>query len=125
MEATFFLDPLCPFTWRTARWLVAVAPERDITIRWRSFSLPLLNAETIPAEFSEVAEQYRAPAEASTRAMRLIESLGAAGDDAAIGRFYTELGTRTHDAGTMIDDAIVRTAAEQAGIAGAAAVLDD
>ena len=35
MEATYYFDPACPFTWRTSRWLVAVAPERDVTVRWR------------------------------------------------------------------------------------------
>src|SRR5689334_12208642 len=68
MEATYFFDPACPFTWRTSRWLVAVAPERDVTVRWRAFSLKVLNGDGIP-------EQYRAATDASFRALRLVEAL--------------------------------------------------
>jgi len=125
MDATYFFDPLCPHSWRTSRWLVEVAPARDVTIRWRSFSLPFLHEGAAAAQYTDVADHYRAPAIASTRALRLVEWLSAAGDDDAIGRFYTEIGIRTHDAGVMIDDAIVLIAAERAGIAGAPAVLAD
>lgn len=110
MEATYYFDPLCPFTWRTSRWLVTVAPERGVDIRWRPFSLAILNGG------GELPEQWRAPAEASQSALRLIAALGAEGRDDTIGRFYTELGTRTHDAGSPLSAEIVRAAAEAAGI---------
>jgi 2-hydroxychromene-2-carboxylate isomerase len=118
MEATFFFDPACPFTWRTSRWLVTVAPARDVTVRWRAFSLSILNEGKMP-------EQYRAVMEASGRALRLVEALRAdrRHDDIAV--FYTELGTRTHAAGTPLSDDIVVAAAEAAGVVDPKTVLDD
>ncbi|HEY0001494.1 MAG TPA: DsbA family protein [Actinoplanes sp.] len=118
MEATYFFDPACPFTWRTSRWLVAVAPERDVTVRWRAFSLSILNGDNVP-------EQYQPMMAASTKALRLVEALRADHRDDTIGSFYTELGTRTHDSGAPISDEIVVQAAEAAGIADPKSVLDD
>ena len=118
MDATFFFDPACPFTWRTSRWLVGVAPERDVTVHWRAFSLAILNEGKIP-------EQYRPMMVAATRALRLVEALRAEHRDETIGAFYTELGNRTHEAGAPISDEIVQAAAEAAGVTDAKTVLDD
>ncbi|MET8152545.1 DsbA family protein [Actinoplanes sp. NPDC049668] len=118
MEATFFFDPACPFTWRTSRWLVAVAPERGVTLRWRAFSLSILNGDNVP-------DQYRPMLAASSRALRLVEALRADHRDETIATFYTELGTRTHEAGAPLSDDIVTAAAEAAGIEKPQAILDD
>ncbi len=118
MEATFFFDPACPWTWRTSRWLVSVAPERDVTVQWRAFSLSILNGDNVP-------EQYRGPMQASARALRLVEALRADRRTADIASFYTELGTRTHDAGRPLSDDIVLAAAEAAGVTDPKTVLDD
>jgi predicted DsbA family dithiol-disulfide isomerase len=118
MEATYFFDPACPFTWRTSRWLVSVAPERDVTIRWRAFSLAILNGDNVP-------DQYKPMMAASSRALRMVEALRADHRDTEIGAFYREIGDRTHEAGAMISDDIVLSAAEAAGIADPKAILDD
>src|SRR5262245_40777930 len=118
MQVTYYFDPLCPFTWRTSRWLVKVAPERGLDIQWRPFSLAILNGGV-----GNAPEQWRAPAEASFSALRLIASLQ--GDNERIGRFYTEIGTRTHDAGAPISAEIVAAAAEAAGIEDTKALLDE
>jgi predicted DsbA family dithiol-disulfide isomerase len=118
MEVTYFFDPVCPFTWRTSRWLVGVAPEREVTVQWRSFSLSILNGSDVP-------EQYKPMMEASTRALRLVEALRADHRNEDVGRFYTEIGHHTHEAGTPIDDGIVLAAAEAAGVENAKAILED
>ena len=118
MEATYYFDPACPFTWRTSRWLTAVAPERDITVHWRAFSLSILNGDKAP-------EQFRPMLAASSRALRLVEALRADHRETTIAAFYTELGNRTHEAGTPMSDEIVQQAAEAAGVEDAKSVLDD
>ncbi|MET0414924.1 MAG: DsbA family protein [Actinoplanes sp.] len=118
MEATYFFDPACPFTWRTSRWLVAVAPERSITLRWRAFSLLILNGDDAP-------EQYRAGMLASHRSLRLVEALRADHRDETIAAFYTELGNRAHGAGGELNDEVVEQAAAAAGVDDPKAVLDD
>ncbi|WP_446215814.1 DsbA family protein [Micromonospora sp. IBHARD004] len=50
MDATFFFDPACPWTWRTSRWLVAVAGARGLRVEWRAFSLAILNEGRIAPE---------------------------------------------------------------------------
>lgn len=118
MEATFSFDPACPFTWATSRWLVDVAAERDVTVRWRPFSLAILNGADVP-------EKYRPMMAASSRALRLVAALAADHRDSEIGTFYTELGERTFGADTMMSDEVVDAAAAAAGIDDAKAALDD
>ena len=118
MEATYYFDPACPFTWRTSRWLVAVAPERDVTVRWRAFSLSILSGGNAP-------DEYKPMMEASSHALRLVEALAADRRDDHIAAFYTELGTRTFEAGTPLSADIVLASAEAAGIEDAKSILDD
>ncbi|MFI1197566.1 DsbA family protein [Micromonospora sp. NPDC020750] len=118
MDATFFFDPACPWTWRTSRWLVAVADARKLTVEWRSFSLAILNEGKVAPQFAEAMA-------ASGRALRLVEALRAEGRGDDAGRFYAELGGRTHDAGNPLSDRLVDTAVEAAGLTAAAPALDD
>lgn len=117
-QATFYFDPACPFTWRTSRWLTAVAPERDVRVTWRAFSLSILNGGRTP-------EEYRPVMAASSRALRLVEALAADGRHDDVAAFYTELGNRTFEAGDRLSDDIVLAAAEAAGVEDPKAVLDD
>jgi hypothetical protein len=118
MEATYFFDPVCPFTWRTSRWLVAVAAERDVTVQWRSFSLSILNGGNTPAE-------YKPMMDASAKALRLVEALRADGRNDTVGAFYTEIGTRTHEAGAALTEDVVVAAATAAGVPDPSSILDD
>lgn len=118
MEATYYFDPACPFTWLTSRWLVAVAPERDVTVRWRAFSLTILNGGDAP-------DEYKPMMAASSHALRLVEALAADHRDDDIAAFYAELGNRTFEAGTMLSEDIVMASAEAAGIEDPKAILGD
>ena len=118
MDATFYFDPLCPWTWTTSRWLLTVAPVRGVSLRWRAFSLAILNGGTPP-------EQYRAPMEASAQALRLVEALAADHRYDDSGRFYTELGARSHQTGAVLTADSVLAAAEAAGLPDAKRILDD
>ncbi len=118
MDVTFFFDPACPWTWRTSRWLTTVADARNLRIEWRAFSLAILNEGRVPPEFAEAME-------ASSRALRLVEALRAEDRHDDAGRLYTELGTRTHDAGNPPGPKIVDAAVEAAGLTDAAPALDD
>ncbi|WP_166354578.1 disulfide bond formation protein DsbA [Phytoactinopolyspora limicola] len=41
----FWLDPSCPLSRNTARWMVDVAARRPVVVRWRVMSLSILNAD--------------------------------------------------------------------------------
>ncbi|SBT65597.1 hypothetical protein GA0070622_2595 [Micromonospora sediminicola] len=118
MDATFFFDPVCPWTWRTSRWLVAVAEARGLGVEWRAFSLAILND-------GQTAPEYAEAMAASGRVLRLVEALRAQGRHHDAGRLYTELGTRSHDAGDPLGDRVVAAAVDAAGLADAAPALDD
>ena len=78
----FFFDPGCPWTWRTSRWVLEVAPQRDVAVRWRAFSVDLNDG---------------APPTTAQGALRIVEAVWAHHGDEPIGRLYTEVGTRFHD----------------------------
>lgn len=77
----FFFDPGCPWTWRTSRWVLEVAPRRDVEVRWRAYSLDIKNGT---------------PPSTAQGALRIVEAVWADQGDEPIGRLYTELGTRFH-----------------------------
>ncbi|HEU5107435.1 MAG TPA: DsbA family protein, partial [Micromonosporaceae bacterium] len=118
METTFHFDPGCPWTWRASRWLLRAAPERGLTLRWRAFSLGILNEGGMP-------EQFREMLAASSRALRLVEALAAQGRHDDTLRFYTAIGERVHDGGESLTDALVDVAADAAAVGDARAALDD
>lgn len=43
LSVTLWLDPVCPFSWNTARWLRAVAEKTGLTVDWQLMSLAVLN----------------------------------------------------------------------------------
>lgn len=118
MDATLFFDPACPWTWRTSRWLVAVADARTLHLEWRSFSLAILNEGNVAPQFAEAMA-------ASSRALRLVEALRAEGRHDDVARFYAEVGARSHDAGNPLSPKIVDAAVEAADLQEAAPALDD
>lgn len=84
MRVDFWFHPGCPWTWVTSRWLLAVAPRRDLDVHWRSYSLTLLNG------CAEVPAVYRVRAEGAHDVLRVVEAARAAGaTQTAIGDFYT------------------------------------
>lgn len=87
MRVDFWFHPGCPWTWVTSRWLLEVAPQRDLDIHWRSFSLTLLNG------CADVPPAYRARAEGAHDVLRVVEAARSAGEpQTAIGDFYTGAG---------------------------------
>ena len=91
-----FTDPSCPWSWITSRWLKEVAPQRDLKLRWRSYSLEIRDGGALPptmtAEDGRVALEWAA---ASHRALRVFEALRARAAEDAIDSLYTEWGYRS------------------------------
>lgn len=111
---TFYVDPGCPWTWLSAGWLADVAAQRDLTVRWRTFSLALLHeGRPVPPQFD--TPEHRAGKAVAGQALRVLQAAADAGDDAAAGRFYVEFGRRFHGSGAHPDIAMVTAAAEAAG----------
>ena len=73
----------------TARWVVSIADERDLHVRWLPISLLRKNDP-------DPASTYYAGVAASHGLLRVMEATRAAHGDDAVGQLYEELGRRIH-----------------------------
>lgn len=76
---SFFTDPACPWAWITSRWLAAVAPRRNLDVRWRSFSPAVRDgglrlAPEIPSQLREVAIARKTLGETALRVFEVVRS---------------------------------------------------
>jgi 2-hydroxychromene-2-carboxylate isomerase len=94
-DVEFFVDPSCPWAWITSRWVLEVAPARDLTVYWRSYCLEIRDdygvAPTVPEEFRQRALDGHA---FSHCMLRIFEAARADAGEDAVGRLYTEWGQR-------------------------------
>src|SRR5690242_14444523 len=90
-----YADPACPWSWLAVRWLTAVAPERELRLEFRSYSLWIRDGDR---PLDGVPEFVRALAVAaskeSLRVLRVFEALRAAGRAEAVESLYLAWGSR-------------------------------
>jgi len=90
LEIDIWIDPVCPFCWATARWLVdEVQPNRDVDITWRPISLFFKNQ---PDPSSTLHE----PLFFTHRLLRVLESVRATDGNEGVFALYWEFGARIH-----------------------------
>ena len=98
-DVEVFIDPSCPWAWITSRWLLEVAPERSLSVTWRSFCLEIRDdygvAPTVPETYRQKALDEHA---VSHRMLRIFEAARAEKGEAAVDRLYDEWGTRNFTA---------------------------
>ena len=94
-DVEFFVDPSCPWAWVTSRWLLEVAPERDLAVSWRSYCLEIRDdygvAPTVPEQYRQQALDGHA---LSHRMLRIFEAARAEAGEDAVDRLYAEWGAR-------------------------------
>ncbi|MFV1989583.1 MAG: hypothetical protein ACC652_02445, partial [Acidimicrobiales bacterium] len=73
----------------TSRWLIEVAPHRDLEIQWHSISLKLKNKSNPDHPFADMYET-------SHRLLRVLEAVRSTEGDGVIGDLYSEYGKRIH-----------------------------
>jgi 2-hydroxychromene-2-carboxylate isomerase len=103
VRVRFWVDPACPFCWLTSRWLVRVAPHRDLAVEWLPISLRWKND---PAP----DHPFHAALVASHGLLRVMEAVRATAGADRVGPLYTEYGRRLHvhgEAGVEPADALV------------------
>ncbi|TAM68727.1 DsbA family protein [Mycobacterium sp.] len=119
-KVTLWLDPVCPFSWNTARWLRTVAEKTGLSVEWRLMNLAVLN------EGRELPPAQQARMHDSQQIGRLMAAIarerGAAGWVAA----YFAFGERYFDRSEPVDAHLVAQVLMTIGARGAiAAAVSD
>ena len=87
----FHFDPLCPWCYQTSRWIRQLQRLGEVEVSWGLFSLEIVNAGS--EESRAKGHSRGAPALRTAVAVRDKEG------DAALGRFYEQIGARIHERG--------------------------
>jgi hypothetical protein len=115
----YHFDPMCPWTWRTSRWLVDVTARLGLPLSYRAFEL------SDGAPLDAVPDQYREGARASRSFLRVVEAAHARKDDDMIAAFYTGYGIALHEDKTSPSRELIEATLTQAGGRDYRAALDD
>lgn len=92
-DLDFFFDPVCPWAWITSRWVSEVQQLRSYDVHWRFISLAVLNDDLVADWYTP---EYRRGHVAGLEALRVADAVRVTADNAAVGAFYTTLGTAIH-----------------------------
>jgi mycothiol-dependent nitroreductase-like protein len=109
--ADIWIDPTCPSSWVTSRWLLEVEKVREIDVRWHVMSLAVLNENR---SFSDdyVVKMLKA-AWAPVRVMIAARELHG---EEVIKPLYDAMGTRIHPGGDKDYATVIREALAEVGL---------
>jgi hypothetical protein len=104
-----FVDPSCPWAWITSRWIKEVAPQRQLSVTWRSYCLEIRDdfgvAPSVPEELRHGALASHA---LSHRMLRIFEAARADGGEPAVDALYTQWGRLFFSGAHGGDDALLK-----------------
>lgn len=99
---TIWLDPVCPFSWNTARWLQAVADKTGMVVEWRLMSLSVLN------EGQEMPPKQQSRMHDSQRVGRLMAAVRDQHGNAGLAAAYFAFAERYLDRSEPLGDGLVQ-----------------
>ncbi len=94
-DVEVYVDPSCPWAWITTRWIKEVAPERDLSVTWRSFCIEIRDDyDLVPTMPERLRERALSAHALSHRMLRILEAVRAASSEERVDALYTEWGQR-------------------------------
>jgi len=116
-DVEVFVDPSCPWAWVTSRWVAEVAPQRDLTVTWRSYCLEIRDdygvAPALPEQYREAALAGHA---LSHRMLRIFEATRVQGGEPAVDALYSAWGERFFRRGTRGNDTLLEQCVDACGL---------
>lgn len=107
-----YVDPSCPWAWLTSRWLIEVAPQRNLDLTWRSYCLEIRDDyDVAPTVAAEARPSMLASHALSHRMLRIFEAARARHGEAVIDALYGEWGKRFFGDGARDDSLLEQTLA--------------
>jgi 2-hydroxychromene-2-carboxylate isomerase len=114
-KVTLWLDPVCPFSWNTARWLRAVGEKTGLAIDWQLMNLAVLN------EGRELPPAQQARMHDSQQIGRLMAAIARERGAAGWTEAYFAFGERYFGRSEPVDAELVAHVLMSVGVHGAAA----
>lgn len=111
--AHIWVDPVCPWTWLTTRWLLEVERVRGVRAEFRLMSLSVLNEGR-----ADVSEFYQAGVARWWGPARVLTAAARAGGDQVIRPLYEALGSRIHLGGEPYGPGLYKAALTEVGLPG-------
>lgn len=106
IKVKFYLDPACPWCWRTSLWIREVAKVRPIAIEWDFFSLTMVNKQAANLQ------GLNSPSEPALRTLAMARRMGG---NQAVGDLYLAIGQARHEREAKLDDLeMIRAALREA-----------
>jgi predicted DsbA family dithiol-disulfide isomerase len=118
-DVEVFVDPSCPWAWITTRWVKEVAPQRDLTVTWRSFCLEIRDDYGVAPTIEEHRREAVIAAHAlSHRMLRIFEAARATAGEDGVDALLTAWGRRFFERGRVRDDGLLSECLAVSGLDG-------
>lgn len=108
MEMWF--DPVCPWAWLTARWLMEVEKVRAVSVTWSVMSLSVLN------EKADISDSYRSLMDRAWGPVRVIVAASQEHGGQVVKPLYDAMGQRIHLQRMKNYDRVVAAALDECGL---------